>query len=74
LAPAEVDIRFELARVLYHENGLEEAAHVLEPSRASNQCRVHNLMARIYSARGETGPADAEVKALESCQAVPEWP
>jgi tetratricopeptide (TPR) repeat protein len=74
LAPAQVEVRFELARVLYHENGIEEAMHVLEPARASNQCRVHNLMARIYSARGENGPAAAEMKALENCQAAPEWP
>ena len=74
LGPAEVDIRFQLARVLYDENGLEEASQVLEPARPSNQCRVHNLMARIYSARGETGSADLEIKALENCQAAPEWP
>ena len=31
----------------------------LEPALPSNECRVHNLMARIYSARGESGPAEA---------------
>jgi tetratricopeptide (TPR) repeat protein len=73
LAPAEVDVRFELARVLYHENGIEEASQVLEPARPSNQCRVHNLLARIYTANGKAASADAEVKALESCRAAPEW-
>jgi len=74
LAPAEVDVRFELARVLYHENGMEEAAQVLEPARASNQCRIHNLLARIYTASGKTASAEAEIKALENCQAAPEGP
>jgi Flp pilus assembly protein TadD len=74
LAPAEVDVRFELARVLYHKNGMEEAAQVLEPARASNQCRVHNLLARIYTASGKTASAEPEIKALENCQAAPEDP
>jgi tetratricopeptide (TPR) repeat protein len=74
LAPVEVDVRFELARVLYHENAMEEAAQVLEPARTSNECRVHNLMARIYTASGKTASAEAEIKALENCQAAPEGP
>ena len=55
MAPESVDVRFELARVSYHENMLAEAAETLEPALASNECRVYNLMARIRSARGETG-------------------
>jgi tetratricopeptide (TPR) repeat protein len=74
LAPAAVDVRFELARVLYHENSLEEAAQVLDPARPSNECRVHNLLARIYSASGKGGLAEAEVKALENCKAAPDGP
>jgi tetratricopeptide (TPR) repeat protein len=74
LAPAAVDVRFELARVLYHENSLEEAAQVLEPARPSNECRVHNLLARICSASGKGGSAEAEIKALENCKAAPEGP
>jgi protein O-GlcNAc transferase len=72
LAPDVVDVRFELARVLYHENRLAEAAQVLEGARASNECRVHNLLARIYSAQGESGAADAEVRAVENCKPAPE--
>jgi Flp pilus assembly protein TadD len=72
LAPADAGVRFELARVLYHENNLAEAARVLEPALASNECRVHNLLARIYSARGETGPAEAEVRAMANCKAAAE--
>ena len=45
---------------------------VLEPALPSHECRVHNLLARIYSARGETGPAEAEIKAIENCKAEPE--
>ena len=71
LAPEAPEVRFELARVLYHENSLEEAAKVLEPARASEECRVHNLLARIYTAAGAGGRADAEVRALGSCKPAP---
>ena len=74
LAPSAVDVRFELARVLYQSNSLEEAAQVLEPARLSNECRVHNLLARIYSASGKGSEAEAEIKALENCKAAPEGP
>jgi tetratricopeptide (TPR) repeat protein len=69
IAPDAVDVRFELARLLYHQDSLAEAARILEPALPSKACRVHNLMARIYSARGENGRAEAEIKALEHCQA-----
>jgi tetratricopeptide (TPR) repeat protein len=72
LAPAETGVRFELARVLYHENHLAEAAHILEPALASNECRVHNLLARIYSARGQTGSAEVEIGAIASCRPAQE--
>ena len=68
------DVRFELARVLYHENSLDEAARVLEPALPSNECRVHNLLARIYSASGKGGAAEAEVQAIENCKAAPDSP
>jgi tetratricopeptide (TPR) repeat protein len=69
IAPADVDARFALARLLYHQDSLAEAAKTLEPALPSRECRVHNLMARIYYARGENARADAEIKALERCQA-----
>jgi tetratricopeptide (TPR) repeat protein len=72
LAPASIVVRFELARVLYHENSLDEAARVLEPALPSGECRIHNLMARIYSARGESGPAAVQVQAIENCKPAPE--
>jgi tetratricopeptide (TPR) repeat protein len=72
IAPGVAEIRFELARVLYHENKLEEAARVLEPAQVSNECRVHNLLARIYSSRGATGAADAEIQAMSHCKPVGE--
>lgn len=74
LAPGDVGVRFELARVLYHQNNLAEAARVLEPTLPSNECRVHNLLIRIYSAGGESGPAAAQLRAIEKCQAGPERP
>jgi len=72
LAPDAVEVRFELARVLYQQDDLAEAVRILQPTLASNECRVHNLMARIYSARGETAPAAVEVQAMEHCKATGE--
>jgi tetratricopeptide (TPR) repeat protein len=69
VAPAVVDVRFELARTLYQQNSPGEAAKVLEPALPSDECRVHNLMARIHSVRGEQVSAEAEIKALENCKA-----
>jgi hypothetical protein len=67
-------VRFELARVLYHENSLAEAAQVLEPALPLNECRVHNLLARIYSASGETKSAESEIRAIENCKPAQEHP
>jgi tetratricopeptide (TPR) repeat protein len=53
LAPSDAGIRFELARVLYHEN---------------------SLLARIYSARGETKSAESEIRAIGSCKPAQEHP
>ena len=72
LAPESVDVRFALARVLYHLDSLAEAARVLEPALSSGECRIHNLMARIHSVRGESGPAEAQIRAMENCKAAPE--
>jgi tetratricopeptide (TPR) repeat protein len=69
IAPGAVDARFELSRVLYQLNNFAEAAKTLEPALPSNECRVHNLMARIYYAAGEQGRAEAEIKAVEKCKA-----
>jgi tetratricopeptide (TPR) repeat protein len=67
IAPGAVEVRFELARLLYHQDNLTEAAQILAPALPSNECRVHNLMARIYSARGGGREAELEIKALEHC-------
>ena len=72
LAPDAVDVRFELARVLYHQDSLAEAVRILKPALNSNQCRVHNLMARIYSAGGDTDQAAIEVQAMDHCRAAGE--
>ena len=74
LAPADVGVRFELARVLYHQNSFAEAARVLEPALPSHQCRVHNLLIRIYSASGQSSQATAQLHAIQNCQAGPELP
>jgi tetratricopeptide (TPR) repeat protein len=69
VAPGVVEVRFELARILYQQDSLGEAAKILEPALPSDECRVHNLMARIHSVRGEQVSAEAEIKALEHCKA-----
>jgi tetratricopeptide (TPR) repeat protein len=69
IAPEAVDARFELARQLYHQDSFAEAARTLEPALPSRECRVHNLLARIYYALGEQGRAEAEIKAVEHCRA-----
>ncbi len=64
LAPASVGVRFELARALYHQSMSGEAAEVLAPAQASNECRVHNLAARIescgYGYRCSPGPSEGD--------------
>jgi tetratricopeptide (TPR) repeat protein len=74
IEPAAAEVRFELARVLYHGNRLEEAARVLEPALASDECRVHHLAVRIYSASGDTGAADTQVQAMAHCKAAGDHP
>ncbi len=74
LGPAEADVRFELARVLYHESKLAEAGDVLAPAKDSDRCRIHNLLARIYSARGESALAEIEIQAMANCKATREIP
>ena len=74
LESAAVSVRFELARVLYHQNKLQEAAQVLELALPSNECRVHNLLLRIYSANGASGRAEGEMKTLENCTTTPDAP
>ena len=72
LAPDAAGVRFELARVLYHQNAVSEAARILEATLPSNECRVHNLLARIYSARGESARAEAEIRAMANCKTAPD--
>lgn len=68
LAPASEEVRFELGRVLFHQNAWDEAAKVLEPALISNTCRVHYLMARIRGAQSGAGPAEADTAAMAHCQ------
>jgi len=68
LEPNAADVRFELARVLYHAGKLAEASKVLEGSLPSNECRLHNLLARIFSVQGRSSEAEREVKSLKNCR------
>lgn len=72
LAPESAAVRFELSRVLYHQNRLAEAARTLEPALPAGECRIHNLMARIQSALGDGAAADVQVKAIGNCKSTPE--
>ena len=72
LAPESAGVRFELARVLYHQNSLAEAARTLQPALPTGECRIHNLMARIFSALGDAVAAEVQVKAIGNCKSTPE--
>jgi Tfp pilus assembly protein PilF len=65
LQPNVVDVRFELARGLYHNREFPEAEQVLQGALASNECRVHNLLIKILAQQGR--PVEEEVKLLDTC-------
>ena len=67
LEPNAVGVRFELGRVLYHDGKLTEASKVLEGALPSNECRLHNLLAKVYSIQGKSSEAEREVKASVNC-------
>jgi predicted Zn-dependent protease len=71
LAPSAVEVRFELARVFYHADRPEELARVLQPALVSDECRVHNLLALIYSAQGNANAANIEIEAMKDCHPRP---
>lgn len=68
LDPDDVDVRFELGRVLYHAGKLTESSQILEGALPSNECRLHNLLARIFSVQGKNIEAEREVKSLGNCR------
>ena len=68
LEPGAVDVRFELGRALYHAGTPAEASEVLEGALPSNECRLHNLLARVFSIQGKSSEAAREVKALGNCR------
>jgi tetratricopeptide (TPR) repeat protein len=69
LNPAAVETRFELGKALYQAGRLDEAATTIEGALAlSDQCRIRNLLARIYSLQRKTAEAESQVKALEACR------
>lgn len=61
------EVRFELARALYQAHSLPDAAQVLSGALGSNQCRVHNLMAKILASEGKKAQADHEISSMTSC-------
>ncbi len=67
-----VEVRFELGKALYHSGRPNEAARIVEGALAlSNECRLGNLLVRIYSAQGKNAEAERQVKALETCRQEP---
>ena len=72
LNPAAVETRFELGKALYQSGRFDEAATTIEGALAlSDQCRIRNLMARIYFIQRKTVEAERQVKALEACREQP---
>jgi tetratricopeptide (TPR) repeat protein len=74
LAADSVEVRFQLGRLLYHSGDLERAAQILQGALASNECRVHNLLARVFFDQGKKAEGDKELAALTHCQAEPSPP
>jgi tetratricopeptide (TPR) repeat protein len=74
LAADSVEVRFQLGRLLYHAEDLEQAAQILQGALASNECRVHNLLARVFFDQGKRAEADKELAALSDCRAEPSPP
>jgi tetratricopeptide (TPR) repeat protein len=72
LNPEAVETRFELGKTLYQSGQLDEAATTIEGALAlSDQCRIRNLMARIFSMQLKTVEAETQVKALGACREQP---
>jgi tetratricopeptide (TPR) repeat protein len=69
LARDSVEVRFQLGRVLYHSEDLGEAVQILQGALASNECRVHNLLARVFFDQGKKAEGDKELAALSDCRA-----
>jgi tetratricopeptide (TPR) repeat protein len=69
LAGDSVEVRFQLGRLLYHSEDLGEAVQILQGALASNECRVHNLLARVFFDQGKKAEGDKELAALSDCWA-----
>ena len=67
LAPGEIDVCFQLARILYQLKQFGAAELVLKGAVESGDCRVHNLLVRVLSAQGNSEAAAHEVERLKSC-------
>lgn len=65
--PDATEVRFELARALYHANRVSDAARILNGALPSNQCRVHNLMAKILASEGEKEAVEREIRLMTAC-------
>jgi len=62
------DVRFALGRVLYQDGKFAEASAILEGALPSQECRLHNLLAKVYAIQGRNSEAEAEVKFLTNCR------
>ena len=67
LAPGEINVCFQLARILYQLRRFEVAEQVLKNALVSSDCRVHNLMAKVFAAPGNSQAAAQEVEQPKSC-------
>lgn len=67
LDPDAADVRFEFARALYHSGNPDKALRVLQQTPASKECRVHNLLARIWAIKGNSEAVTREQDYLTTC-------
>jgi len=66
--PGSAEARLELSRALFHAGETEQALGVLQPARESNDCRVHQLLLRLFTLKANTREADKELNFLETCR------
>jgi superkiller protein 3 len=62
--------RFVLARTLYQQAQYAEAAALLEAGGTESDCRVSNLLVKIYREQGLRQKAQAQIEKLTACLVV----
>lgn len=62
--------RFVLARTLYQQAQFDKAAALLEAAESGSDCRVLNLLVKVYRAQGLRQKAELRIRELTTCLAT----